>query len=113
MEYKYFNEKQDPNMIGVNAELMIMLDKARGLAYIPFIITSGVRSIEHNLNVGGVENSAHLSGLAVDLQCNSSEMRYIMLFCLLIAGFKRVEITNGHIHVDIDDTKDQNVIFLK
>lgn len=111
--YKYFNEKEDPNMIGLNERLMFMLDKARCIAEIPFYITSGLRTQEHNKEVGGVENSAHLTGLAADLECTDSLNRFAMVYGLYIAGFKRLEINKGHIHVDIDETKDQNVFFLK
>jgi hypothetical protein len=113
MMLKYFNEKDDPKMIGVSKKLMLMLDNARNFARVPFIITSGVRSLEENIRVGGVEDSAHLYGLAVDLRCDTSRTRYKMLFGLFGAGFKRIEIGRTHIHVDIDDTKDQDVAFLE
>jgi hypothetical protein len=110
--YCHFNEKDDPNMIGLNPKLMSMLDRARALADIPFIIVSGVRTPEHNKLVGGVVNSAHLTGDGADLQCSDSCNRFIMIRALIIVGFKRIEICKGHIHIDIDETKDQNVIFL-
>jgi len=111
--YKYFNEKDDPNMIGLHDKLMMMLDNARAFAGIPFIITSGLRTKEKNEKVGGVSNSAHLTGLACDLRCNNSKNRYSIVYALLMAGFKRIEINSAHIHVDIDDTKEQDIIFFK
>lgn len=109
--YKHFNEKEDPKMIGVSTELMQMLDDAREIAEIPFIITSGLRTPEHNTEVGGVADSAHLKGLAVDLATNSYHTTYRIVLGLLLAGFKRIEITKDHIHADIDKTKAQEVIF--
>jgi uncharacterized protein YcbK (DUF882 family) len=111
--YKNFNKENDPNMIGLSDKLMSMLDNARTIADIPFIITSGLRTPEHNKEVGGVEDSAHIKGLGADIQCTDSSNRYLMVYSLFVAGFKRIEITKGHIHVDIDDSKDQKVIFLK
>jgi hypothetical protein len=111
--YKHFNKEQDPNMIGVSDKLLSMLDNARTIADVPFIINSGLRSAEKNKEVGGVEDSAHLKGLAVDLACSDSFNRYKMIYGLFVAGFKRIEICKNHIHVDIDETKQQLVIFLK
>ena len=111
--YLYFNKEEDPNMIGVSDKLMHMLDGARKVAGVPFIITSGLRTPEHNKEVGGKADSAHLKGLAVDLQCSDSGNRFNIIYALFVAGFKRIEICSGHIHVDIDETKDQRVIFLK
>lgn len=99
-------------MKGVSIELMSMLDNAREIANIPFVITSGLRSIAENTDVGGVSDSAHLAGLAVDLRCRSSQERFIMTYALLDAGFKRIELKPDHIHVDIDKTKEQGIMWL-
>lgn len=111
--YKYFNIEQDPNMHGVSEKLMCMLDNARSIAKVPFIITSGVRSVEKNEKVGGKKDSSHLNGLAVDLSCLDSNTRYRIISSLLVAGFKRIGWDEVHIHTDIDLTKPQEVIFLE
>ena len=46
------------------------LDRARDVAGVPFIITSAYRCEQHNKNVGGKPNSAHLRGYAVDIKIN-------------------------------------------
>ena len=61
--YKYFKEKE---IVGLNTGLVEMLDKAREIAGIPFIITSGVRTPKQNEDAGGVNDSSHRKGLAVD-----------------------------------------------
>ena len=45
-------------------DLVMRLDQARAIAEIPFVITSGIRSDEHNAMVGGSPSSSHLTGNA-------------------------------------------------
>jgi len=111
--YKFFNKEQDPKMIGLSDKLMSMLDNARTIAGVPFVITSGLRSEEENKRVGGVADSAHLKGLGADIACENSSDRYSMLYGFYVAGFKRIEICERHLHVDIDESKDQRVCFFK
>jgi len=111
--YKHFNELQDPKMVGLDKNLMLMLDKAREYAEIPFIITSGVRSIFSNREVGGVEDSSHLKGLACDIECENSTQRFYIINGALKAGFRRIGIGKGHIHLDIDTAKPQYLLFLE
>jgi zinc D-Ala-D-Ala carboxypeptidase len=90
-----------------------MLDAARTLAGIPFHINSGYRCVKHNADkqVGGSPTSSHLIGVAVDLRCELSSERFIILYALLDAGFKRIGIGGSFIHVDLDLMKPQNVIW--
>lgn len=108
-KYRYFSEKE---IIGLKPELVKMLDDARHLAGIPFFIISGYRTAEHNAEVGGVENSAHTSGLAVDLRARNSLEHFKITKALFDVGFKRISRKYpGHIHCDIDESKPQNVLF--
>jgi uncharacterized protein YcbK (DUF882 family) len=106
--YKYFKEEE---IIGLKPELVDMLDRAREIAETAFVITSGLRTLEHNKEVGGVEDSAHLTGEAVDIACVNSQRRFRIVKALLDVGFRRIEIRPTHIHCDIDETKVQDVIF--
>lgn len=47
-------------------KLMRLADKVRGLAGVPMVPTSTVRCQAHNAAVGGVANSRHLTGCAMD-----------------------------------------------
>jgi zinc D-Ala-D-Ala carboxypeptidase len=105
----YFSDKE---IEGLDQELIAKLDMARHFAKTPFIITSGLRTVSENADLGGVSDSAHLFGKAVDLACSDSHTRFLMLKGLLAAGFTRIEIAPLHIHVDTDESKVMEVIFL-
>ena len=92
-------------------EFMDRLDKAREIAGIPFRITSGYRCPRHNAKVGGVPNSAHTKGLAADIQVLESNERWKILRALLALGFCRIGIGENFIHVDMDKSKPQRVIW--
>ena len=91
-KFTYFNEKQDPKIIGLDQEFMASLDRARHAAGIPFIITSGLRSFIDNENAGGVRDSAHLTGHAADIRCRNSEQAFKIIKGALIAGLNRIII---------------------
>lgn len=92
--------------MGLKPELVQMLDKARGIAGVPFKITSGYRTPEHNAEVGGVDGSSHTLGLAVDLAVPDGVTGGKILFGLIGAGFQRFGFyADGHIHVDHDLSK--------
>lgn len=111
MALKHFSIEKDPNMVGLDIKLLSLLDNARTMADIPFVITSGKRNIEENVRVGGVANSSHLDGQACDIQCRNSEEAFHIIKGAIVAGFKRIGLGNGHIHLDIDPSKPQNVLF--
>lgn len=92
--------------------LVDKLDAARTAAGIPFVITSGYRTVAENTAVGGVADSAHLTGAAADIACSDSVSRLAMLKAFLSVGFTRIEICPAHIHVDISTTLPQNVAVL-
>ena len=93
----------------VSRKLVFMLDMARSLAGVPFKISSGYRCTKHNKQVGGVKNSAHLIGLAVDIEVPDNVSRLKILRALVIVGFNRIGISKGFIHVDLDKSKPDNI----
>lgn len=106
--YKFFKESEIPNL---QIKLVQMLDRAREYAGIPFYITSGFRTPKENTEAGGVDNSAHEKGLAVDLRCDTSEKRYKMITGLIAVGFNRIGVYERHLHADIDKMKPENVMW--
>lgn len=108
MKYQFFKAEE---VEGLNIQFVMMLDVARANANTPFRITSGLRTEDHNAEVGGVGNSAHLRGIAVDLSCHNASDLYKIVTGLLKAGFSRIGIYADHIHVDSDASLPQNVIW--
>lgn len=106
--YKYFQieEFASPDEPGsgtmMDADLLEKLDLARDICGFPLIINSGYRSVEHNKKVGGVKNSSHLLGLAVDIHCTDSRKRFILLDALMVSGFTRIGLAGSYIHADVD-----------
>jgi len=91
--------------------MVAKLQDARDRAGIPFKILSAYRCPEHNKAVGGVRTSAHLKGVAVDLQVKSNKDRMTILVALLKAGFRRLGVGADFIHADVDDSKSQDVVW--
>ena len=115
MNLKFFSlsEFDCPSLAnsGKNMDINFLykLEHARELAGIPFKITSGYRTKDHNEAVGGVPNSSHLIGVAADIQVSSGSERYIILNALIRAGFKRIGVAKGFIHCDTDESKPNSV----
>lgn len=95
----------------IDDSLIAKLEVARGLAHTPFVITSGYRCEKHNKRVGGKANSSHLRGLAVDILAQDSVARFKIMKALLDAGFKRVGFADTFIHVDVDSSLAQEVMW--
>lgn len=109
-EIQEFSCPSHPNS-GVNMDnaFLQMLDDARGIAGIPFNITSGYRTKERNKLVGGVANSSHLVGKAADIKVGSGNERYIIINALIKAGFRRLGVAKTFIHCDNDETKNPSI----
>lgn len=141
--WKYFNEESDPLIIGVDPEIISGLDAGRQQTVdedpehkgVPIILTSGRRSLDSELHLGGgVKDSSHLphpppDGLAkgVDVAVGSDQdMGYILCGLIASGKFRRIglyfkknsdgSLTWTHIHVDKDPdlfSKTGPVIWLK
>ena len=97
--WKYFSIRE---AYGLVPDLMHKLDRARELYGFPIYITSGFRTPIENEAVGGVKNSAHLTGQAADLRVSSDPfIRMKLIWALGRAGFDRVFIYERHVHCDV------------
>ncbi len=98
-------------------DFIMRLQKARGIYGKPMYVTSGGRTIAHNLSVGGVKDSSHLIDMsnffrAADIKCRSGSDRYEMVKAFMEAGFNRIGTYPGHVHVDDHPDKPQNVMWI-
>jgi len=121
IQLKHFilSELDSPDAPGsgsqMKEEFLKKLDAARGIANVPFKINSGFRTAAKNKAEGGKADSSHLTGWASDIDLpntGGSRLRFQVVDALIKAGFNRIGIANGFIHVDCDPTKDKNVIWL-
>lgn len=115
MRYFDIEEFDSPDEPGsgqyMDDRFLEMLDNARHLAGIPFIINSGFRTPSANQDCKGLPNSSHLDGYAADIRCVTSRDRAWIIGALLEAGFTRIGIGETFIHVDNDPTKPEEVMW--
>lgn len=74
-------------------------------------ITSAKRTRAENKKVGGVPDSAHLKGLAVDIEAIDGRSRYAIVKSALENGFLRIGVGYKHVHIDDDLTKPHPTVF--
>lgn len=98
---------------GITDELVFHLQLVHDMLPVHrvMIVTSGYRCEEHNKEVKGVENSAHTKGLAADIKYDDSSHKFMLIDAFIKVGFKRIGIYETFIHVDLDTTKPQKVIW--
>ena len=84
----------------MNTAFMLKLQKVRDLMADPMIPTSAYRCPEHNEDVGGVKNSFHTQGRAVDIACTDSKYRARLLQYAIKAGLYGIGIAKDFIHLD-------------
>lgn len=115
--YKYFSENDFKNcipscsIVDMDANLLTMLDNLRENVGFPIIINCAYRSREWDLSKGRSGNGAHTKGLGVDIRCSDSSKRFKIIVAAIELGFKRIGIADTFIHLDIDDSLPQGVIW--
>lgn len=115
-EYYYYREFDSSDIPGsgknMDSLLLNKLKRMRLLLGYNLKINSGYRTHGRNKAAGGVSDSAHRSKDAVDVRVLSSDMRYDVMKAAIQAGFNRVGIHKRFIHLDVDSTKQQEVLWL-
>lgn len=133
---KYFKESEfncpDGSLMCMSQDFLGFLDLSRDISGVGYKLNSAYRDPKHNAEVGGKEDSAHIRGMAVDIAAADSRTRYNILVGMIIASLVRTgQIADGRaamkalrkdvsrfgiaktfIHVDCDNTKDPEVIWL-
>lgn len=107
-----FNRANPPCVMSdMNPVFLEMLDMAREKAMVPFIVNSAFRTVAHEKRQGRDGSSSHTKGAAVDLKATNSRTRFRIIQGLLKAGFTRIGVGEGFIHVDMDRDKDPDVMW--
>ena len=109
LNYFELSEFDQPGLPGsgqefMNPNLLMLVDKMRHRAGIPFHITSAYRSKKYNDALkNSSKNSAHIKGLAVDIAATDSANRFKIIEAALFLGIQRIGVGSTFIHIDIDD----------
>lgn len=115
MRYFSLDEFDSPDSKGsgsnMDADLLVLLDELRDRYGKPIRVTSGYRTEKHNAAVGGVPESSHMRGYAVDIAASSSRERHDLVKLAIQVGFNRIGIANSFIHLDNDPDKPYRVMW--
>ena len=95
----------------IDSRLIELAERLREHLGKPLVITSGYRCPEHNRRVGGVPDSPHVKGLALDVLTESSRDRFKIFTWLVDNGVTRIGMAKTYTHFDIDPDKPQEVIW--
>ena len=112
MELKHFLPREFKHYGEMSPELGYMLDDTRRILNDKIIITGSWRRSEDK------RTSAHQvssSGLweAVDIMCNESQERFLLVSAAYLAGFRRIGLYDRHVHLDVaEEHFDQDVCWL-
>lgn len=117
MEYEYFTDRDFKNCIpacsidDMDENLLVLLDKMRKIIDKPIILNSAYRTVEYEKSKKRTGNSSHTTGKAVDIRCISDSYKFLIVQTALSLGVKRIGIGDVFIHIDLDDNKNQNVLW--
>lgn len=85
----------------INPGIVRILQQIRTTNAQPLVITSGCRCKEYNAEVGGAPDSKHLLGMAADIRCTDSRLRYFIHYFAWLNGVTRIGIYPTFIHIDL------------
>ena len=97
---------------GIRDELVTALERIRVFYGRPMVVSSGVRCEAHNAASGGKPGSAHVRGLAADIVCASARDRMELIRIAMSQGVSRIGVGKDFVHLDIDVTLPQDVLWL-
>lgn len=95
----------------VSDALLERLDRLRAAVGYALYISSGVRCVDYNKQVGGEENSAHVLGLAADILADSGKQKFTLVQFAIPQGFRRIGVGKNFIHLDVSQQHPQDVIW--
>lgn len=84
-------------------KLVTVADRVREHFGKPAIVSSGVRCKQHNENVGGVANSRHLTGKAMDFRVSGKSASEVLAYAQKQPEIRYAyAIDKNYIHMDIE-----------
>ena len=86
----------------VSPELIQVLQSVRHTIGRAMTINSGRRCHEHNREVGGKTNSAHLRGTAADVSVHDSVHKFSIVAAAISAGAVGIGVGRTFVHIDVD-----------
>lgn len=97
-----FTSKDGAITVIIHKDLLDKMNTLRQKVGLPIHITSGYRTPEHNLNVGGSPTSRHLDGMAADIWVNGMTPGQLALVAKEV-GFTGIGVYSkkGFTHVDV------------
>lgn len=96
----------------IDISLKLALEKLELKVGYALNFSSGYRCYDCNLLAGGVKQSAHMRGLAVDVRADNSGERFHILHGAVLLGFQRIGIGKNFIHLDVDYDLPQQALWL-
>lgn len=102
--------KDGSDTLLVSDELVELLEKIRAHFGKPITVTSGYRTVSHDIRVGGSGKGYHTKGMAADIVISGVAPAVIALYAQSLLGDKGgVECgcyaTGGYVHVDVRPSK--------
>jgi len=113
--WKHFKLTEKTGSLGhtiadLKTELVDLMDAMREECGFAWKITSGYRTVaENNALPNASADSAHTTREAVDIYCDDSRKRQILLDVIRKHGINRIGLGKTFIHIDISKTLPQNV----
>ena len=87
----------------VDARLLDLADRVREHFGAPMLISSGLRCPVHNQNVGGVANSRHMTGKAMDFRIRNQGSAKVLEYALSMPQVRYAYAIDGnYIHMDVE-----------
>ena len=96
----------------IDPVLVTLLQEFRDKVRRPVVITSVYRCEVYNREIGGVPNSSHTRGYAIDVAVKDSAFRHALLDFLVKNGVSRFGIAEDFIHFDLDPDKPHEVVWV-
>lgn len=105
---KYFRKEEFACRCGCRADdmdekLIRIADGVRAHFGVPITVSSGRRCAKHNAKVGGVSNSRHLKGKAMDFCVSGKTSAEVLAYVQKLSGIRYAYAIDGkYVHMDVE-----------